>query len=82
MIPNSSSLPHHGTASPQEAPLARILGPKREGATQPALHLYHSLWDHKTFVWLGYVVSLNPVALQPPRPERIGMGTRPLGAWG
>ena len=31
---------------------------------------------------LGYDVSLIPVAVQPPRPERIGMGTRPLGAWG
>ncbi len=33
-------------------------------------------------MWLGYVVSLNPVALQPPHQERIEMGTRPLGACG
>ena len=33
-------------------------------------------------LWLGYVVSLNPVAEKPPRQERIGMGTRPLGVWG
>ena len=42
----------------------------------------HNNTNNIGLIWLGYGVSLNPVAKKPPRQERIGMGTRPLGVWG